>query len=246
MKARDEHAIHSPFIFETYTKAIREKTAYPVYKQVEQRRKQLLTVEKEIEVEDFGAGSKIHHTNKRKVKNIAKYSAEKAPIGQLLYRLVTYFKPAVMLDLGTSLGITSSYMALGNPTGTFYTFEGAKQIAEIAEETFQQQGVEAQLILGNIDETLPSVVETLQQVDFVFFDANHRYQPTLNYFNICLSKAHEGSIFVFDDIYWSREMENAWKSIKEHKEVMLTIDLFSVGLVFFRKKQPKQHFILKL
>jgi predicted O-methyltransferase YrrM len=85
----------------------------------------------------------------------------------------------------------------------------------------------------------------MQTLDLVFFDGNHRYQPTMNYFNLCLKKANENSVFVFDDIYWSNEMTKAWEEIKNHKDVTVTIDLFSVGLVFFRTQQAKQHFILK-
>ena len=80
------------------------------------------------------------------------------------------------------------------------------------------------------------------QLDFVFFDGNHKKKPTLSYFKQCLEVAHEDSIFIFDDIYWSTEMTEAWQEIKKHPKVTLSIDCFEMGIVFFKKEQAKEHF----
>ncbi len=101
------------------------------------------------------------------------------------------------------------------------------------------------IVTGNIDQTLAAHVPALESIDLVFFDANHRYEPTLRYFETCLPKTHNDSLFVFDDIHWSAEMERAWAEIKAHPAVTVTIDLFWVGLVFFRREQPKQDFVLR-
>jgi len=199
-----------------------------------------------IAVQDFGAGSKVNASRQRKIKDIARYAEKNARFGQLLFRLINHFQPAVAFDLGTSLGITTLYQAAACKKTQVFTFEGCPQTLTMARKNFSQLGYSnITPVAGNIDQTLPAQIKQVQQLDFVFFDANHRLEPTLNYFALCLSKAHADSVFIFDDIYWSAEMTQAWQAIKAHPSVMLTIDLFYVGLVFFRKNQPKQHFVLR-
>lgn len=219
---------------------------FPAYTQVEDLRQSLLEDNSEIEVTDLGAGSHTGATKKRKIAAIARSAAKPEQLGQLLFRLANYFKPATILELGTSLGITTSYLALARKSANIYTFEGCPAIAAQAKRNFAKLRLaHVQLVEGNIDKTLPQTVSSLKQVDFVFFDGNHRLEPTLRYFEICLSKAHAGSVFIFDDIYWSAEMMEAWQKLKQHPRVLLTIDLFHIGLVFFRTNQPKQHFTLR-
>ena len=143
-------------------------------------------------------------------------------------------------------------MAAANAQSKVWTFEGCPQTAQIAERNFAnwaaqkgQKQSNIEIIVGNIDHTLPQQVAVSSPIDFAFFDANHRYEPTVRYFETCLTNAHEDSVFVFDDIHWSEEMEQAWATIRRHPSVTVSIDLLWVGLVFFRKKQPKQHFVLR-
>ncbi|HEY6976054.1 MAG TPA: class I SAM-dependent methyltransferase, partial [Chitinophagaceae bacterium] len=127
------------------------------------------------------------------------------------------------------------------------TIEGAKAIAEIAKENFQQLGLSnIELIEGNFDSILIPTVKELPVIDFAFIDGNHRKEPTINYFKEILPKTSEHSIVVLDDIHWSREMEEAWEYIKQHASVTLSIDLFFIGIVFFRTEQKvKQHFTIR-
>lgn len=244
--SKNEHSLHSPFVFELYTKIIQSKTKFPPFESIENLRKKLLKNRSIIKITDFGAGSRIYKTNQREIRQIAK-SAEKNPkFGKLLFRLIQYFKPSIIFDLGTSLGITTIYESKAYELSKIFTFEGCPATAEIAKENFKELNCEnIEIIVGNIDETLPNELAKINKLDFAFFDANHRYEPTIRYFELCLEKANEGSIFVFDDIHWSDEMHEAWQVIRNHKEVMISIDLFYVGLVFFRKNQPKQDFVLR-
>jgi predicted O-methyltransferase YrrM len=175
-------------------------------------------------------------------------SSGKSPrLGQMLFCLVEYIKPQFILELGTSLGITTCYLAKASSEARVYTLEGCGETAEIAGQLFKDLGISnISQITGNINDTLPSCISQMPRLDLVFFDANHAYQPTIHYFHICLSKATEESIFIFDDIHWSSEMQKAWEFIKNDPSVTLTLDLFYMGLVFFRKAQPKQHFILRI
>lgn len=246
LQSTNEHGVHSPFVFELYTRVIKASDPYYIFPEIEACRNLLLLSAEEIVVEDMGAGSKVNLSRKRKVKDIARHSLKNTRTAQLLFRLVNYFNPQVIVELGTSLGISTLYLASPNENASVYTFEGCPQTLAVAQKSFKHFGyTHIVSVAGNIDQALPEQVAVIPQLDFVFFDANHRLTPTLNYFNTCLAKSHPQSVFVFDDIYWSSEMAEAWKQIKAHPQVMLTIDLFYVGLVFFRKEQPKQHFKLR-
>lgn len=269
LNATDEHGVHSPFVFRLYCDVIRRKKAryfqlirvapsdapdftdrnqaeISATTAIETLRNTLLQDDRSITITDFGAGSRIYKGNQRLIRQIAK-SAEKSPaFGQLLFRLIYHFKPQTIFDLGTSLGMTTLYQAKGNPNAQVVSFEGCEATAAIAQQNFDALSCpNIRLVIGNLDHTLQEELQKVTRLDFAFFDANHRYQPTVDYFEKCLKKAHEDSIFVFDDIHWSDEMQAAWQYIQAHSEVSVTIDLFYVGLVFFRKKQPKQHFVLK-
>lgn len=246
--AGDAHSIHSPFIFDFYQSVVKSSQHRRLFDKIEARRKEFLSSEKIIQVTDLGAGSKADHSNSsgRKISRIAKHAEKSPELAQLLFRITEYFKPEIIFDLGTSLGLTTLYLAAANQNSRVYTFEGCPETMRVAEEGFKIFSCDNIFpVLGNIDHTLPEKISMVKQADLVFFDANHRYEPTIRYFNTCLQKAHEESVFIFDDIHWSEEMEKSWEEIKNHPEVTLTIDLFYIGIVFFRKKQPKQHFKLK-
>jgi len=212
-KAQNEHSIHSPFVFDLYQKVIKDKkSSYYAFEEIEQLRKTLLESEESVEVEDLGAGSKRTNSPQRKVAEIAKNASKSPKIAQLLFRLVNYFQPLVILDLGTSLGLTTSYLARAAPSNAqFYSFEGSENLLEIASKNFQTLQIhDINLVKGNIDDTLPKIIENVSQIDFAFVDANHRYEPTKRYFELMLPKLTENSVLVFDDIYWSAEMTRAW------------------------------------
>ena len=244
--AQDEHSIHSPFVFDLYVNIIKKDTQNADFKLINKLRNTLKSRQDTIQITDFGAGSKINPSNIRSIRDIAKNSEKPPRLGRLFYKIIQKFNSKTIFDLGTSLGITTAYLALGNEKSEVFTFEGCVETAKIAQQNFKELGIEnVEIIIGNIDETLVRKIETVSKIDFAFFDANHRYEPTVKYFETCLEKTHEDSIFIFDDIHWSAEMEAAWKTIKAHSSVTITIDLLWVGIVFFRKKQPKQDFILR-
>jgi predicted O-methyltransferase YrrM len=241
------HGVHSPFVFDFIKNVLRDKKTYYCYNSIEQLRSELLTDNSVIEVEDFGAGSTVIKSNSRVVKAIAKSSLKPKKFAQLLFRMVSYYQPQNMVELGTSLGITSAYLASGNSSAPLYTCEGAKSIATIAQQNFNHLGLKNTILLpGDFAKTLPVLLESLNKVDFAFIDGNHRQAPTLQYFEELLQKTHSGSVLVFDDIHWSAEMEAAWATIRNHPAVTLSIDLFFIGIVFFDTSfTVKQHFTIR-
>lgn len=263
-KAGNAHGLHSPFVYQLFTEIISTDKWYYDFDTIEDIRADLLTDTTKIMVTDFGAGSKnkqhiqnnsqtdvtsLNQFTQRMISDIAQRSVSQPYTSQLVFKLIDFFQPKTIIELGTSLGINTLYMGFSATNAAkIYTFEGCPEIAKKARETIElspQTAEQIQLIVGNIDITLAQELAKLSRIDFVFFDANHRYQPTMDYFNLCLSKAHEDTVFVFDDIYWSPEMTKAWREIQQHDKVTITIDLFQIGLVFFRTKQDKQNFVLK-
>ncbi len=166
------HGMHSPFVFEFITRILNDKTVYPAYEKVETLRNQLLNDNTVLEVEDFGAGSVIDKKNKRSVSSIAKNAAKPKKFGQLLFRMIKHYQPKTILELGTSLGITTSYISFAKPDARLITMEGSKKISEVAKQNFQNLEIKnIELVEGNFDNTLASVVRGLSSVDF------HRRQP---------------------------------------------------------------------
>ncbi len=240
------HGIHSPFVFDFVTNVLNDKKKYNCYDTIEELREQLKKNDTVIEVEDFGAGSSVIKSNKRIVKDIANSSLKPKKFAQLLFRMVQYYQPKNVLELGTSFGITTAYLANGNDDVQVYTLEGAAQIAAIAQNNFIQLGINnITLTQGDFAKTLPCLFSTLDKIDFVFIDGNHRKEPTLEYFEQLLAHSHNNTILVFDDIHWSKEMEEAWLTIRQYPAVTLTIDLFFIGIVIVQNDiKVKQHFTI--
>jgi predicted O-methyltransferase YrrM len=241
------HGIHSPFVFEFITKVLNDRTAYPEYEIVEKLRGILLQDETVLSVDDFGAGSAKDKTPTRTVAAIAANAAKPPKFGQLLYRMVKYYRPHRIVELGTSLGLSTSYLSLAGRGSKVFTMEGAPSVAARARQNFDNLGFKnIGIIEGNFDQTLASVLSQLHQVDFVFVDGNHRREPTERYFKQLLPAAHNDSILIFDDIHWSREMEQAWQAIIQNSVVRCSIDLFFAGILFFRQEfKEKRNFRIR-
>jgi predicted O-methyltransferase YrrM len=225
--------MHSPFVYDFIEKILRDKKQYPCYNKIESIRKNLLKQSQWIAVDDFGAGSAVIKNKERKISAIAKSSLKPSKFAQLFFRMVQYYQPRTILELGTSFGISTAYLASGNEKATVITCEGAPSIAKIANDNFKQLGYQhIQLIEGDFNDTLPLLLQKNGHIDFAFIDGNHRKIPTLNYFQQLLKYHRTESIFIFDDIHWSNEMENAWETIRKDPSITCSIDLFLLELSF--------------
>lgn len=245
-KHRKGFGIHSPFLYRFVSEVLYGKRYFYAYDAIAELRYDLLESKDKIKVKDFGSGSKKMKSNERKIKDIAKYSAVSEKYGELLFRIVEYYKPKTILELGTSLGLGSLYLALPDSKAKVYTIEGCPETAKKASENFRELGVKnIKQIIGNTDEELPVFLKDANTLDFVYFDGNHRKQATLDYFCQCLKKIGNDTIFYFDDIRWSKEMEEAWEKIKANEQVRLAVDLFFAGIVFFKKELSKENFVVK-
>jgi|SRR6476661_3802839 len=246
INAKTRHGVHSPFVYNLVDDVIYDFSEKEEYKIIEKLRGELLQDDRTIRITDLGAGSLLNNNKQKQVKAIAKNALKPKKLAQLIYRLVQNHQPGNIIELGTCLGITTAYLSKAAPDAQIITMEGCPQTADVAKQNFQKlQLNNVKLTVGNFDDLLPSVIDNSPQLDFIFVDGNHRKDATLNYFNWCLPKVHENTLLIFDDIYWSEGMKEAWQEIKNHPQVCVTIDLFWIGLVYFKKGQAKEDFMIK-
>jgi predicted O-methyltransferase YrrM len=246
LKSTNKHGVHSPFVYNLVTTCFNVKTSPSKIKRVETIRKYFYKNNTNIIVNDFGKGSKIFKTTNRKVAKIAKVAGISKKRALLLIRIVSYFKPKNILELGTSLGLGTAALSIGNPEATIITIEGCKNTAKKADELFYEFKLSnIQLINNKFENALPKLINN-KTFDLIYFDGNHQKEATLSYFKQCLPTANSNSVFIFDDINWSKEMQEAWEEIKTNPKVTITIDTYFWGIVFFRTKQAKQHFTIRI
>lgn len=241
------HGMHSPFVFDFVRHVLQNNKNYQAPADIEKLRQELLADKRTIEVEDLGAGSRTNSSIHRSVADIAHSALKSKRLAQLLFRLGKHYQPASIVELGTSLGLTTAYLSKSNPGASVVTIEGSPSVATLARENLHQLGCgNVDMIQGNFDEALPALLDRLDGVDLAYIDGNHRFEPTVRYFEQLLPRAGSNTIFVFDDIHWSAEMEMAWKSIRQHPSVQYTIDIFFLGFVFFKDEfKVKQDFRIR-
>jgi predicted O-methyltransferase YrrM len=240
-----EHSIHSPFIFDLTTQAIRTRDEITNQQKIEKCRKKQLADHSLIEVTDLGTAYGGNRHYRRSISSIARHSAKPLKYAQLLYRLSRFIKPDCIIEMGTSFGYSTMYLASGHPPARVITIEGCASTAAIAQKNFDDCGFsQIRLLVGNFDDLLPQLLAEHKPC-LVFIDGNHQYEATLRYFNMLLQSCNENSVLIFDDIYWSREMKQSWQEIKMHPQVKATVDVFMFGMVFFRHGMTKQHFVIR-
>ncbi|MGX7668267.1 O-methyltransferase [Flavobacterium pedocola] len=245
--SKNQHGVHSPFVYSLVTKCFYDRKTKPEYKILKHYRNELLRNKKTIEVTDFGAGSRVFKSNTRQISKIAQTAGITPKRAELLYRTVTYFQPDTILEIGTSLGLATSALSTGNPKAKIVTLEGCPETSGVAQSQFQKfnlTNIEAQVTefkdyfsktaTGNCDWKL------------IYFDGNHSKEATLTYFELLLPTITNDTVWIFDDIHWSAAMEEAWEIIKNHPKVTVTIDTFQWGFVFFRYEQEKEHFTIRI
>jgi predicted O-methyltransferase YrrM len=248
LHAGNRYHIHSPFLYSFVAEVLRNTKPVEAAAKIENLRKDCLNSHEIIQKTDFGQNKKkpgvIHYPVK--VKEIAASSLSAPRQARRLFRLAKFTGAGRILEIGTSLGLTASYLALANPNGKVITLEGCPELSRKAREHFTLLGIDnAELLEGRFEDTLDKALEKLGTVDLVYIDGNHRKEALLNYFERCMNYVHNNSVIVCDDIHSSREMEQAWEEITGRKEVTVSLDLFFSGWVFFRKESSRQHFRLR-
>ncbi|WP_055448741.1 O-methyltransferase [Lacinutrix mariniflava] len=245
LRSTNQHGVHSPFVYNLITKCFYDKSKYPQYKELAFYKKVLNKSKQNIDVTDLGSGSRVFKSNQRLVSKIAQKAGASKKESKLLFRLVNYLQINTILELGTSLGIATHAMKLGNPEAKITTIEGCPSISAFTKDTFGQFDLKKiEILTGDFSDVIKPLISNTYQL--IYFDGNHKKEATLNYFETLLPTATNDTVFIFDDIYWSKDMTEAWEIIKKHPQVTVTIDTFFCGLVFFRKEQKKEHFKIRV
>lgn len=244
-RSTNQHGVHSPFVYDLITQCFYDKTPYQSYQTISEYRKALIKNKTKIKITDLGSGSHKNNSNMRTISEMAKHAGSSFFRAKLIHRLVRYFKSDTILELGTSLGIATQAMHLGNPKAKITSIEGCPNLSEFTKSNFSKNMLNG---ISIINDDFKKALKGLNSTpfDLVFFDGNHQKEATLEYFEALLPAIHNDSVFIFDDIYWSKNMTEAWNLIKEHPKVTVTIDTFFWGFVFFRSEQKKEHFTIRV
>ena len=246
LKSSNQHGIHSPFVYDLITKCFYNKTKFEEYKELASFRSELLKSNTLIEVEDFGAGSTVFKSSTRKISDIAKIAGASKDDSELLFRITKYFSPKTILELGTSLAISTNTISKSNPSAKIITVEGSRSIYNWNEENAVNYNFKNIKFINSLFDDYLITLKPENKFDFVYIDGNHTYEATIKYFEILKMHTHKDSVIIFDDIHWSEGMDKAWKEIISDKTITLSIDTFHFGIVFFREEQySKEHFIIR-
>ena len=244
--AKTKYGVHSPFVYDFIETVLEDNKTFYTYIPIEYYRQKLYGNKEIIKVNDLGAGSKISIKKERRVSHIAKHSLQNRKMAQLLFRLIDKYQFSNIIELGTSLGITTAYLANAKKEAQVYSIEGCTATLQFAKRIADHLRLKnVTYINGDFNAELPKLIQRLNSVDFVYIDGNHTKDATLTYFNLCKEKATDNSVFVFDDINWSADMQEGWEDIKNDNTVTLTIDLYHIGLVFFHPVKIKRDFQLR-
>lgn len=242
-KAKGRHGIHSPFVYKMVDECFRTPISPDDQKRLSHRIRSLANDSRIIEVEDFGAGSKLL-TKQRKLSDILKVSSSRGKYGRLLYQLSAYYTPKKVLEFGTSLGIGSAHFALGHPQATITTVEACRSTREVALETFQQlHTTTVDSVHATFDQFLNDVPPT--ETDLLFIDGHHDGEALLGYIERLIPWTNEETLIVVDDIRWSNSMFDAWQTLCADSRFHVSIDLFRMGILSRRSGQEKEHFVLR-
>jgi predicted O-methyltransferase YrrM len=240
------HGVHSPFVFNLVSEVFRKKISSDIIFKIETIRRKQISDHRTIEVKDYGTGSEMKKSNLRKVSEIARCSPVTKKYGKLLAALSAEFGKSSIIEFGTSLGISTMYLAFANPEAIVYTMEGCPAISEIARNNFEETGLKnIRLLTGSFEKLLPDIEDGKIRPGLVFIDGNHRKEPLIEYFNRIVNLSDENTVIILDDIYNSFEMGEAWKEIKKNEKISFTIDIFKMGIAFFRQGMTRFDYIIR-
>jgi predicted O-methyltransferase YrrM len=246
--SNNEHGVHSPFVFNLLTKGIYNRSNDLDFANIETIRSNCAVDKRIIQVTDLGAGSHLDGKNSRRsISYICRTFAKSPKMCKVLYRTLQHLKPYTIIELGTSLGLSAMYLASANENSRVISLEGCPNTADIARENISKSGLKnISVITGAFDELLPDLLEANERVDAIYIDGNHTHEATTRYFNMMLSRMHNNSFIIFDDINWSKGMVQAWNEITSHDKVTMSVDFFHFGMVFFNPGFSKEHFRIRI
>lgn len=244
LNAKNRHGIHSPFVYRLLDEVIYDFRAKSVYHDIEKLRAELLEYTREIPLDDRD-GESINTGKTIKIKSCVG-KLKSTLVLQLIYRLVEELKPLNIIEYGSSLGISTAYLAKAAPQARIIHIDENKETASITAEILRKLNIQnVELHIGDLVASFPLFLKDIPQLDVVLIQSAKRRENILNNFKCCLPRLSNNSMMVFENIYQNKEMKEAWNEIKSHPEITVTLDLFQVGLVFIRRAQAKEDFTIR-
>jgi predicted O-methyltransferase YrrM len=241
-KSRKGHGVHSPFMYDLCRNVLMGKGIPEGAKRALELRGQLKTDRRPVQRLDLGAGNR-RGAKVDKLAHLARTSSASPGQIRFLGRMAAHFRPTTILEMGTCLGLGAISMAGSSPGSHVHTIEGCPETAQIAGENFKKAGQgNIKQHVGRFDDLLPGLLNELKTVGLAYIDGNHKGAAALRYFGLLLPYSTDNTVLVFDDIRWSKDMLQAWKRIKNHAKVRACMDLFTMGVVFFRSGLAHQHY----
>lgn len=241
----NQHGVHSPFVFQLVTRCFYDNKKRPAYSVWRHTQQALKNDQRDLQMFDAGAGSRVFSSEKRKVARIAKNAGTKFKRAKLLNRLVGYLEVKNALELGTSLGLGSLALRLDNQL-ELTTVEACPETLKIAKEVFLKNKCASICAINTTFDDFFAQHLAGITYDLVFLDGHHNGEATLRYYEKVLPFTHENTVLILDDIHWSKSMNEAWKNLCKREEVSVSIDTFYWGFLFFRKGQVKEHFVVRV
>lgn len=235
--SKGRHGTHSPFVYGLIEQVILPYRSF-VDLEIESITDQLKKQHQYIESIEPKTG--IYR--KKRLSHIARKSSSTLKFRSFLAGLCQYLDIKTVLETGTSLGFATAYMAKSPSKPMIHTIEGDQTIAQIAQNTWQTFE-NINFHIGNLQDNFSDLVSIIQP-ELIFLDADHRSEALHFCFEKMQSHLKNVQVIIIHDIYWSRDMNNAWKQIVKRSDLPLTIDIFQAGLVFPNMNMPKQHFKL--
>lgn len=239
------YQVHSPFFYAFIKEVAFNNKHYYIFDKIEHLKNHLKQNDELIEVKDFGAGSKVNDSNKRSISSILTSAAIPHNKAKVLFHLVRHFGCKQILELGTNLGIGTSYLASPSSQSHVTSIEGCPNIFKLATHNLNQFGFNnIRLINDEFSNAIENLVSENAVFDLIFIDGNHSYDATWKYYSLLKSCHSNNAIIVIDDIFWSKGMNEVWQKIRSQKEVAASIEMFDLGIIMMDKNTPKKHFSL--
>jgi len=183
----------------------------------------------------------MNHSLERTASEIAMDSSVTPEWGMFLYLCAKFFQARTILELGSSAGISGCYLASAPTCHNFITIEGSPTLSRLAEHTIRQINTQSRVIHGRFEKVLGNVLDNLtEQIDLVYIDGPKTQAETLHLFRLIIPKLKRGSIIIFDDITWSKDMWNLWRALCtwEGFSYAINVGRFGVCLWYGDKTQP--------
>ena len=140
-------------------------------------------------------------------------------VNKLLFRLVNYFRPASLIEVGEGNGDSIRYMREARTSMKSVCLKG-----EDKEETLRRLKIE---------------LEKIKKLDFLHIAHTYYYKEV---FELSMPYLHAQSCVVVGNIYASKEREAWWNQLLTDERVRISFDLYDIGLLLFEEKRFKQNY----